>query len=339
MSLRVYPIRMTRKEWHIGLYTIHDCTHGCNYSLIRDKKNNKYKFTVTVPEFRDTNSKCSRHGNIENTIISINNFDIRNPCGIFGKLHLADDIVIPHNEFTMILNFPFYTKLKITVNEPLGNGFTLKEVLYAIKLSYQDIYTMEEQTATSHTYILVRQCTHCNSININKKLKQNNRITYENLENHDNHDNNNTFNNGDICSICKEDIDFQHTEHQCIDNTSDLSTQCNNVSCQDDQTRLIKLDACDHIFHEHCITRWVESNGKTCPLCRKSLFDCTECDGSGYKTVYYDGVVPPIEYRGTGPRLHTDGIYGIYDYYLEDLYISGLKYNSIDHELFVTIQT
>jgi hypothetical protein len=328
---------MTRKEWHIGLYTIHDCTHGCNYSLIRDKKNNKYKFTVTVPEFRDTNSKCSRHGNIENTIISVNNFDIRNPCGIFGKLHLADDIVIPHNEFTMILNFPFYTKLKITVNEPLGNGFTLKEVLYAIKLSYQDIYTMEEQSATSHTYILVRQCTHCNSININKKLKQNNRITYENLENHDN---NNTFNNnGDICSICKEDIDFQHTEHQCIDNTSDLSTQCNNDSCQDDQARLIKLDACDHIFHEHCITRWVESNGKTCPLCRKSLFDCTECDGSGYKTVYYDGVVPPIEYRGTGPRLHTDGIYGIYDYYLEDLYISGLKYNSIDHELFVTIQT
>ena len=330
MSIRVYPIRMTRKEWHIGLYTIHDCTQGCNYRLVKDKKNKKFKFTVIVPEFVDNDSKCGRNNNIENTIISVNNFDIRNPCGIFGKLYQADNIVIPHNEFTMILNFPFYTKLKITVNEPLGNGFTLKEILYAIKLSYQDIYTMEEQTATSHTYILVRKCKNCNSININKKLQQYNRITCKENQNDS---------SVDTCSICKEDINFEHSDIEINNTTSNLLNKCDQDNCTDNDTKLIKLDKCGHIFHEYCITKWVDSNGKTCPLCRKSLFECNECDGSGYKTVYYDGVVPPIEYRGTGPRLHTDGIYGIYDYYLEDLYISGLKYNSIDQELFVTIQT
>ena len=30
-----------------------------------------------------------------------------------------------------------------------------------------------------------------------------------------------------------------------------------------------------------------------------------------------------MEYRGIERRLHTDGLYGIYDYYLEDLYIYG----------------
>ena len=42
-GIRVYPIRMTRKEWHIGLFAIHECTHGCNYVLVKDRKNKRYK--------------------------------------------------------------------------------------------------------------------------------------------------------------------------------------------------------------------------------------------------------------------------------------------------------
>jgi len=102
---------------------------------------------------------------------------------------------------------------------------------------------------------------------------------------------------------------------------------------------IIKLGGCGHIFHKNCIDKWVESRGKTCPLCRAVLYNCDSCDGSGYKTIYHEGVVPPIEYRGIEPRQHTDGLYGIHDHYLEDLYVAGLKYNNEDRELFVFVQT
>jgi len=318
MSIRVYPIRMTRKEWRIGLYTIHECAGACNYTLVKDRRQKKYKCTI-----RDDRlvGDCSRKNNIENTIISINNFDIRNPAGIFGELYLANNVVIPHNEFTMILQFPFHTKLKITVNEPLGNGFTLKEVLYAIKLSYQDIYETESQTSSTRMYILIRECEECHVINIKKKIHEN---KVSRLLTHDHID--------QECSICKEDIT--------IDN-DDPSTggDRQSMDIDDTSTDIVQLEECHHIFHEACIDKWVESNGKTCPLCRKVLYDCRSCDGSAYKTIYHEGVVPPLEYRGTEPRVHTDGLYGIYDYYLEDLYVNALKYNNETCELFVSVQT
>ena len=292
MSIRVYPIRMTRKQWHIGLYTTHMCGGSCSYILEKDRKKKRYK-VVNVLE-----QECKRNNTIEKTIVPIHNFDIRDPQGIFGKLHQADNIVIPQNEFTMILNFPFSTKLKITVNEPLGKGFTLKEVLYAIKLSYQDIYMTEDATSSSHMYILIRECEKCCPSNIKKNIKLIKQY----------HDNDQRE-----CSICKE------------------------VMVKDDN--FVKLDECSHSFHKKCLYQWIDSKGKTCPLCRKCLYDCDDCDGSGYKTIYHEGVVPPVEYRGIERRLHTDGLYGIYDYYLEDLYIHGLKYDNIKHELFVSIQT
>jgi len=217
----------------------------------------------------------------------------------------------------MILQYPFSIKLKITVNDPLGDGFTLKEVLYAIKLSYQDIYETEERTSSNHMYILIRECTKCNIINVKRRIKENqssNGLTdlILNPDNHDSHE----------CSICKDYL---------VDNSSALSTT--------DGGGIIKLGGCGHIFHENCIDQWVESNGKTCPLCRASLYNCDSCDGSGYKTIYHEGVVPPIEYRGIEPRQHTDGLYGIHDYYLEDLYVAGLKYNNDDRELFVSVQS
>ena len=55
--------------------------------------------------------------------------------------------------------------------------------------------------------------------------------------------------------------------------------------------------------------------------------------------IYYEGAVLPIQYRGTTLRDETDGIYGIYDFYLEDLYINDLIYNQETNELFVSVQT
>ena len=41
--------------------------------------------------------------------------------------------------------------------------------------------------------------------------------------------------------------------------------------------------------------------------------------------MFYEGVTLPIEYRGNYRRITTDGLYGIYDYYLEDLYVCSKK--------------
>ena len=312
-GIRVYPIRMTRKEWHIGLFAIHECTHGCNYVLVKDRKNKRYKCKASEVcqnnETIDTTRCCTRKDNIENTIISVNNFDITNPCGIFGKLHMADNIVIPHNEFTMILNYPLCTMLKITVNGPIGDGFTLKEVLYAIKLSYEDIYAAEEQTATQYTYILVEECNNCTSIDIKEKLEQ--------------EQNTNNINN-------REELKLQETEQNCS-----ICQDNMNITNND----LIKVNKCNHMFHKECLYNWIDTNGKTCPLCRCLLYDCNNCKGTGYVTTYHEGIVPPIEFRGNTRRQRTDGIYGIYDYYLEDLYINSLKYNNELRELHVSIQT
>ena len=76
---------------------------------------------------------------------------------------------------------------------------------------------------------------------------------------------------------------------------------------------------CGHNFHEKCLVEHCYIN-KTCPLCRCLLYDCNNCKGTGYITTYHEGIVPPVEFRGNTRRQRTDGIYGIYDYYLEDLF-------------------
>lgn len=290
MSVRVYPIRFSRKSWHIGLYTKHNCTtQPCNYTFIKNKYNKKLKMVHT-----DGNT-CERSNNIENTLVSVKYFDIRNPHGIFGPLYQASNIVIPKNTFTMILDYPLRQKLKVHVTEPLDDkGFTLKEVLYAIRLSYEDIYELEEETSTPEQYIIVTECDECNSINLKQKISFG-----QNNQDH-------------VCPIC-----FENTKNK----------------------EITQLENCSHCFHKECIEKWIDHDGKKCPICREHLAHCSSCDGEGNKTIFYTGVVLPLEYRGTAYRRETDGLYGIYDYYLEDLYVYSLRYDNQTNELFVSVQT
>ena len=103
MSLRIYPIRFTRKSWHIGLYSLHECTQRCNYTLVKDKKKKKFIIKETNLLQNDEN-RCNKYNTIENTIISIQDYDINNPQGLFGqKLYKADQIVIPKKDIFYLL--------------------------------------------------------------------------------------------------------------------------------------------------------------------------------------------------------------------------------------------
>jgi len=291
MSVRVYPTRFTRKRWRIALYCLHKCTQSCNYILVREKRKSKY----ILQEVEENN--CDRESNIENTIISIKDFDIANPNSLMGQLYGANNIVIPQNRFTMDIKFPLRRHAKIVVNEPLGNGFMLKEILYAIKMAYEDIYNLEEQTSSQNQYIFMTTCEECYTIELKKCIVH--------LTEDDNIDT--------VCPIC---------QYECEDKKS-----------------VVKLKTCNHYFHKECINNLINNDGKTCPICREDLYKCKKCNGIGNMLIYYEGAVLPIQYRGTTLRDETDGIYGIYNFYLEDLYINDLIYNQETNELFVSVQT
>ena len=72
-------------------------------------------------------------------------------------------------------------------------------------------------------------------------------------------------------------------------------------------------------------------NAKTCPLCRQQVIECEDCNGTGIIYYDYNGVVIPIEHRGSIlNRNTTDGVYGIFGHDLEDLVIEHIHYNRVE---------
>jgi hypothetical protein len=95
--------------------------------------------------------------------------------------------------------------------------------------------------------------------------------------------------------------------------------------------------SCEHVYHKQCILRWLEA-AKTCPLCRHQVVHCDECKGTGIIYYDYNGVVIPLEHRGSIlNRNTTDGIFGIFGHDLEDLVIEHMHYNRVNKLLTIHI--
>jgi hypothetical protein len=94
---------------------------------------------------------------------------------------------------------------------------------------------------------------------------------------------------------------------------------------------------CNHFYHKQCILRWLETS-KTCPLCRQNVVLCDDCNGTGIIYYDYNGVVIPIEHRGSIlNRNTTNGVFGIFGHDLEDLVIDYIHYNRIEKLLTIYI--
>lgn len=94
---------------------------------------------------------------------------------------------------------------------------------------------------------------------------------------------------------------------------------------------------CNHIFHNDCIKKWFMNNG-TCPFCRCNVFECTNCDGTGIIYYQFTGNVIPIQERGINLyRNLSNGIFGIYNYDLDDLLIKSLTYDRRKKQLYIDI--
>lgn len=233
------------------------------------------------------------------TQVKLSIFDTINPISVDGLLCNADRVVVPDSYFKLLIHFPLSNVFEVVVSTPDGMGFTLKNLLYSVKNLYEYIYEEEERTATPQIYELKKLCTDCGNKDLTKHLI--------NVNKQD-------INLDDCCSICWSEY----------------------VIPENDNSGVCKLD-CGHGFHCECITKWLEVSG-TCPMCRKSVFGCESCKGSGIVYYTFTGVVIPIEERGTLPfRNPTFGIFGIHSYDFEHLLIDNILYDKASKELYIDI--
>lgn len=75
----------------------------------------------------------------------------------------------------------------------------------------------------------------------------------------------------DNCTICKEPLTFN-----CLNCVSDkLNSKCN-----------VALGKCGHAFHNHCIKKWAEQSGDTCPTDLTTwLYETENCDYKDNKKI------------------------------------------------------
>lgn len=294
---RVYPIRTTRKQWAIPLFCYHNCNENCNIIIV---SNNSHQYLLLEnPDYN--NGKCSFDNKLKSTSIKISNFDMNNPLGDSGLLYNPDEKVILDNSFKVSIYFPLSYVFEVVISTPKSNnGFTLKELIYSIKNLYEFIYEEEERTSSPQLYNLKKFCTTCGNKDLSKFI-------YTIDSEHED------FKKLDDCCIC-------YSNYEIID----VETE-NNY----EPTKL----KCNHVFHNYCIKTWIEKSG-TCPICRYNIFECTNCNGSGIIYYNFTGAVIPIEERGiTLNRNHSNGVFGIHTFDLQDLVIESLSYDRTQRRL------
>ena len=102
--LRIYPIRTTRNNWSIKLYSEHKCCENCDIIMEIDENDSEQLIIKHNPTFID--GKCEFSDKTIQTCIRISSFNKSNPFGEFGKLYNPNDVVhaVPLNAKTLSAN-------------------------------------------------------------------------------------------------------------------------------------------------------------------------------------------------------------------------------------------
>ena len=77
------------------------------------------------------------------------NLRLRDPAAAVARLELRDEIVIPFNRATLVIDFPLTNPAHIGITSALPIGFTRGELVQLICEEYGHVYAAEEGTATN----------------------------------------------------------------------------------------------------------------------------------------------------------------------------------------------
>jgi E3 ubiquitin-protein ligase RHA2 len=67
---------------------------------------------------------------------------------------------------------------------------------------------------------------------------------------------------GEMYNTCNYESTLDH---------SDEDLECAVCLCKIEDEDEIRVLRCDHMYHKHCLDKWVGFKNNTCPLCRESL--------------------------------------------------------------------
>ena len=158
--MQLFPIRTTRQEWKIPVYSQHTCSEMCKHVFNLIGGDDPYIITTENDTF--VNERCSNYGKLYSTAIHLFSYDISRPRGVLGDLYAPDTVVIPDKEFTVHITYPLSVVSNIDVRS--DSPITMRVLLQLIKDVYINIYHTEEQTTPITTFNLQKQCTNCTSI-------------------------------------------------------------------------------------------------------------------------------------------------------------------------------
>lgn len=293
-NTRIYPLRTSSSIWKIKLYSKHICNDMCKFAYIQDHlpDNSTIMFIIDNPDYKD--GKCPYSMKLNPSSIQISNYDKSEPSTIDGELLFYNNIVIPDKQIYLNITFPLKEPKNILISSDNELGFSLSSLLSKIRNVYRWIYQEEENTSSIKTFKIIEQC--------NCTIEQEKHILESLRDSNKNNQENKCF--IDKCSIDKCSI------------------------CLEEMYKEIKETICNHIFHKECIEEWIKNNKNSCPLCRKNLFQCLNNCKNGLIYKEYTGKVIPKNMRGILSRNTTDGIFGIYGYDIDDLFIDEMIYNS-----------
>ena len=139
-----------------------------------------------------------------------------------------------------------------------------------------------------------------------------------------------TETNHEIIHFCASCNDQNYNNLNQFENISS-SERCSICYSENAQEPSIQL-SCNHTFHRSCLETWF-SRSNSCPICRRPIFFCNECQGRREYTTQEFVSVPPFVNGLVYARPLTDGPYGIYDFYLEELLFKGITFNRLTNEV------
>ena len=120
------------------------------------------------PNYKE--GKCEYYKETVETYIRLSSFNKNIPSGEFGLLYNPDAKVIPDNSFTISIYYPLSHIFEIKISSE--NGFTLSELVDAIKILYEHIYEEEERTSTPQIYNLKKVCSSCGLNDLSKYVNE-----------------------------------------------------------------------------------------------------------------------------------------------------------------------